>query len=85
MYTSLSGNSILISVPTDLPLAPTRADLKFRFLLLAIGFQIVISFSFETLLLRKVVQGWQFILETLTNIGPHWQVNYYYSGLLGRQ
>lgn len=38
---SFSRSSILLTpVPTDFPLAPTHADLKFRFLLLAIGFQI---------------------------------------------
>lgn len=51
VHFSFSRNSILlIPVPTDLPLAPPYADLKFRFLLLAIGFQFVVSFSFETLL-----------------------------------
>lgn len=40
VHFSFSRNSILIPVPTDFPLAPTHADLKFRFLLLAIGFHI---------------------------------------------
>lgn len=88
IYTSLSpGTAVFLLLLPQVSLGlPHLADLKFR-LLLAVGLQLAVSFSFEALFLRKVVQSWRLILKTVTNIGTHWRAKYFYSpsGLLGRQ
>lgn len=88
IYTSLSpGTAVFLLLLSQVSLGlPHLADLKFR-LLLAVGLQLAVSFSFEALFLRKVVQSWRLILKTVTNIGTHWRAKYFYSpsGLLGRQ